>query len=74
MEVVKEQIYIQYLVWGPIVLAGCGLAAWMHWSWTDEIVLGFKIIEELYPSLQLGVDSVDTSQMQKNWHGQFQYF
>ncbi len=40
------------------------------------IVLGFKSVEESYPSSPLGVDSADTSQlpMEKNLHGQFQYF
>jgi hypothetical protein len=40
------------------------------------IVLGFKSLEELYPSPPLGVDSADTSQLskEKNLHGQFQYF
>ncbi len=56
--------------------AGCGLEAWIHWSCIDEIVIGFKSVEEFYPSLPLGVDSVDTSQLpkEKNFHGQFQYF
>jgi hypothetical protein len=46
----------------------------------DVIVLGFtlysKSVEELYPSPPLGVDSADTRQlpMEKNLHGQFQYF
>jgi hypothetical protein len=42
----------------------------------DEIVIGFKSVEEFYPSHPLGVDSADTSQLpkQKNFHGQFQYF
>jgi hypothetical protein len=41
----------------------------------DVIVLGFKSVEELYPSPSLGVDSADTSQLpkEKNLHGQFQY-
>ncbi len=40
------------------------------------IVIGFKSVEELYPSPRLGVDSSDTSQlpMRKNLQGQFQYF
>ncbi len=42
--------------------AGCGLAAWMHWSGIDVIVLGFKSVEELYPSYPLAVDGADTSQ------------
>jgi hypothetical protein len=48
----------------------------MHWSWIDVIVLGFKSVEELYPSPPLGVDSADTSQLpkEKNLHEQFQYF
>jgi hypothetical protein len=48
----------------------------MHWSCIDEIVIGFKPVEEFYPSPPLGVDSADTSQLpkEKNLHGQFQYF
>jgi hypothetical protein len=48
----------------------------MHWSCIDEIVIGFKLGEEFYPSLPLGVDSADTSQLpkEKNFHGQFQYY
>jgi hypothetical protein len=46
-----------------VLLARCGQAAWMHWSWIDVIVLGFKSIEELYPSSPLRVDSADTSQL-----------
>jgi hypothetical protein len=53
-----------------------GLEDWMHRSCIDVIVLGFKSVEELYPSPPLGVDSADTSQLpkEKNLHGQFQYF
>jgi hypothetical protein len=69
MEVEKEQIYIQCFSWGLLVVlsAGCGLAAWMHWSCIDELdtVLGFKSVEELYPSPPLGVDSADTRQLPK---------
>jgi hypothetical protein len=59
-----------------VLLAGCGLEAWMHWSCIDVIVLGFKSVEELCPSPPLGVDSADTSQLTKEkiLHGQFQYF
>jgi hypothetical protein len=48
----------------------------MHWSCIDEIVIGFKSVEEFYPSLPLGVDSADTCQLpkEKNFHGQFQYY
>jgi hypothetical protein len=48
----------------------------MHWGLIDVIVLGFKSVEELYPSPPLGVDIADTSQLpkEKNLHGQFQYF
>jgi hypothetical protein len=48
----------------------------MHWSCIDEFVVGFKSVEELYPSSPLGVDSADTSQLpkEKHLHGQFQYF
>jgi hypothetical protein len=60
IEVDEEQIYIQYFAWGllGVLLAGCGLLAWMHWSCIDEFVVGFKSVEELYPSPPLGVDSV----------------
>jgi hypothetical protein len=37
----------------------------MHWSCNDKIVLGFKSIEEFYPSPALGVDSADISQLPK---------
>ncbi len=43
-----------------VLSARCGLEAWMHWSCIDVIVLGFKSVEELYPSPPLGVDSADT--------------
>ncbi len=58
------------------LLAGCGLEAWMHWSYVDEIVIGFKSVEEFFPSPPIGVDSADTSQLpkEKNFRGQFQYF
>jgi hypothetical protein len=38
--------------------------------------IGFKSVEELYPSPPLRVDSADTSRLpqEKNLHGQFQYF
>ncbi len=44
-----------------VLSARCGLEAWMNWSCIDVIVLGFKSVEELYPSPSLGVDSADTS-------------
>jgi hypothetical protein len=44
---------------------GSGLAAWMHWSCIYESVIGFKSVDELYPSSPLGVDSADTSQPSK---------
>ncbi len=61
------QIYIQHFAWGLILVlsAGNGLAAWMHWRCIVEFVLGFKSVEELYPSSPLGVDSADTSQLPK---------
>ncbi len=54
-----------------VLSARFGLAAWMNWSHIDEIVLGFKSVEELYPSPPVGVDSKDTSQLpkEKNLHG-----
>jgi hypothetical protein len=77
MEVEKEQIYIQCFSWGLLVVlsAGCGLEAWMHWSCIYVIVLGFKSIEEFYPSPPLGVDSADTSQLpkEKKFHVQCRY-
>jgi hypothetical protein len=44
--------------WGLLVVLSvrCGLAAWMLWSCIDEIVLGFKSVEEMYSSPPLGVD------------------
>jgi hypothetical protein len=44
--------------WGLLVVLSvrCGLAAWMHLSCIDEIVLGFKSVEEMYPSPPLGID------------------
>jgi hypothetical protein len=67
---------MQHFGWGliEVLSARCGLAAWMHWSCIDEIVLGFESVQELYPSFPL--DSADTSQLakEKNLHGQFQYF
>ncbi len=67
MEVDEEQIYIQYFAWGLLVVlsARYGLAAWMHWSCIDVIVLGSKSVEELYPSPPVGVDNADTSQLSK---------
>ncbi len=68
-------IYIQHFA--------CGFVGWMwacsmdalalYWS---KFVIGFKSVEELYPSPPLGVDSADTSQLpkEKNLHWQFQYF
>ncbi len=45
---VDEKIY----TWGllAVLSASCGLAAWMLWSFINVIVLGFKSVEELYPS------------------------
>jgi hypothetical protein len=59
-----------------VLSARCGLEAWMQWSCIDVIVLGYKSVEELYPSPPLGADSADTSQLpkEKNLHVQFQYF
>jgi hypothetical protein len=48
MKVDEEKIYIysyiQYFGWGLVVVlsARCGLAAWMHWSSIDVIVLGLS--------------------------------
>ncbi len=83
MEVDNENIYayVQHLGWGMLVVlsARCGLAAWKHWSCIDEIVLGCKSVEELYPSSPLRVDSAESADncqlpKEKNFHGQFQYF
>jgi hypothetical protein len=65
-EVDEEKISME-----TVLLARCGLAVWMHWSCIDVIVLGLKSVEELYPSLPMGVDSADTSQLpkEKNLHG-----
>jgi hypothetical protein len=46
MEVDKEKIYTLLVV----LSVRCGLAAWMQLSCIDEIVLGFKPVEEMYPS------------------------
>ncbi len=48
-----------------VLSARCGPEAWMHWSWIDVILLGFKSVEELYPFPPLGVNSADTSQLPK---------
>jgi hypothetical protein len=79
MEVERRRlIHTIYFDWGLLVvlLAICGLKAWMQWSCIDVIVFGFKSVEELYPSPPLGADSEETSQLpkEKNLHGQFQYF
>jgi hypothetical protein len=63
MEVDKEQIYIQFSL--VVLSARSRLAAWMHWSCIDVIVLVFKSVEGLYPSPPLGVDSADTTQLPK---------
>ncbi len=51
MKVDDEKIYtyVPYFALGLLVVlsARCGLAAWMNWSCTDEVVLGFKSIEKL---------------------------
>ncbi len=46
----------------------------MHWNCIDDIVLGFKSVEDLYRSPPLGVDSADTSQLpkEKNLHRKFE--
>jgi hypothetical protein len=65
IEVYEEQIYLHHFAWGLLVgFVGWMWAsiAWMHWSCTHEFVIGFKSVEELYPSFPLGVDSADTSQ------------
>jgi hypothetical protein len=79
MEVDEEKIYTFNGSVG-VCLRLCRLdvglhAAWMHWSYFDVIVLGFKSEEELHPSPPLGVDSAVTSQLpkEKNLHGQFQH-
>jgi hypothetical protein len=79
MEVDEQKIdtYIQYFGWGLlVVLSARCLEAWMYLSCIDVIVLGFKSLEELYPSPPLVVDSADTSQLpkEKNLQGKFQYF
>ncbi len=45
--------------------ARCGFADWMNWTGIDVIVLGFKSVEELYPSPPLEVDSANISQPPK---------
>jgi hypothetical protein len=74
-----EQIYIQHFArgfaWGFVGWMWAS-KAWVHWSCIDECVIGFKSVEELYPSSPLGVDSANTSQLpkEKNLRGKFQYF
>ncbi len=62
-----EQINIQHFAWGllGVLSAGCGLLAWVNWNCMDKFVIGFKSVEELYPSSPLRVDSADTSQLPK---------
>ncbi len=55
MEVVKEQLYIQYFAWGLHVVLLAGAVC------IDDILLGFQSVEELYPSPPLGVDRADSS-------------
>ncbi len=63
----RRRLIHTIFLWGLLVVmsARSGLEAWMHWSCIDVIVLGFKSVEELYPSPPLGVDSADTSQLPK---------
>ncbi len=65
MEVDEEKIDTYNISDGVacVLSARCGLAAWMQWSCIDVIILGLKLVEELYPSPPLGVDSADTSQL-----------
>jgi hypothetical protein len=42
MEVDEEQIFRLGLL--VVLSARCGLAAWMHWSCVDLIVLGFQSV------------------------------
>ncbi len=69
------RIYIHHFGWALLVVltAGCWLLAWIYFSCIDEFVLGFKSVEELYPSSPLGVDSANTSQLpkEKNLLGHF---
>ena len=53
--------YVQHFGWALLVVlsAGFGLAAGMHWSCLDKIVLGLKSVEELYPSPPFRDDSAD---------------
>ncbi len=60
MEVDEVQIYnisLGVCLW--FCRLDVGLAAWMHWSCIDEIVIGFRSVEEFYPSSPLGVDSAE---------------
>jgi hypothetical protein len=43
-----------------VLSASCGLEPWMQWNCIDVNILGFKSVEELYPSSPLGGDSLDT--------------
>ncbi len=48
MEVDKEKIYTYKISVGVclcmVLSARCGLAAWLHWSSIDEIVLRFESV------------------------------
>jgi hypothetical protein len=44
---------------------GRGLASWMQRSCIEEFLIGFKSIQEFYPSSPLGVDNADTRQLPK---------
>ncbi len=48
-----EQTFMYYFARGLLVglSAVCGLVAWLHWNCIDEIVLGFKSVEEDLQSL-----------------------
>jgi hypothetical protein len=57
MEVDEEKIDTYNILVG-VCLWFCrldvGLETWLHWGWIDVIVLGFKSVEDLYPSPPIG--------------------
>jgi hypothetical protein len=72
MKVDKEKIYTYNISVGVCLWFWlAGFVALFHCSRIDEIVIGLRSVEELYPSPPLGVDSADTSQLpkEKNLHG-----
>jgi hypothetical protein len=77
MKVDEENIYtcnisVGVRLWFCLIDVGLQLVC-IRAVCIDMILLGFKSVEELYPSPPLGVVSADTSQLpkEKKLHGQF---